>query len=156
VVKNTEEIAQAVKKILNTSPTGPGDISLLVAYMKMVDPGSTVRENEFATAQNAGGVAANVRNIYNRVVEGDKLPEHIRTQFRDEARKILKGQMGRYEATAKPYRRMASERGMDPARVVLDVGYGDLVGKDETSSSTVQPGDTYVIDGVTYRAKGAK
>lgn len=37
------------------SGTGPGDIALITQFMKMLDPGSVVRETEFATAQNAAG-----------------------------------------------------------------------------------------------------
>ena len=123
VVKKTQEVAEANAKIQGTSPTGPGDISLLVAYMKMIDPGSTVRENEFATAENAGGVSAKVRNVYNRLIEGDKLPEEMRGQFRTEAQKILEAQLQNYEATATHYQRFAEISGIDPADVVMDLGY---------------------------------
>ena len=37
--------------------TAAGDLSLIFGYMKMLDPGSVVREGEFATAQNAGGIS---------------------------------------------------------------------------------------------------
>ena len=37
-------------------PSGASDIALLYGYMKVLDPGSTVREGEFATASNAGGI----------------------------------------------------------------------------------------------------
>jgi len=39
----------------------------------MLDPGSVVRESEFATAQNAAGVPDQVRNMYNKVLSGTRL-----------------------------------------------------------------------------------
>ena len=46
VVKDFQSIAQNYNKILSTSPTAAGDMSLVFAYMKMLDPGSVVeREN---------------------------------------------------------------------------------------------------------------
>jgi hypothetical protein len=51
--------------------TPQSDISLIYAYMKLQDPGSTVREGEFATAQNAGGIGDSIRNQYNKLVRGE-------------------------------------------------------------------------------------
>lgn len=39
-------------------PTGAGDIALVTGFMKMLDPGSVVRESEFATARDTGGLSA--------------------------------------------------------------------------------------------------
>jgi hypothetical protein len=40
----------------NETATAASDISLLFAYMKMLDPKSIVRESEFAMAQNMGSL----------------------------------------------------------------------------------------------------
>ena len=48
-------------------PSGASDIALLIGYMKTLDPGSVVRETEYATAKNAGGVSERVRNIFHNV-----------------------------------------------------------------------------------------
>lgn len=60
--------------------TGISDTALIFAYMKMLDPGSVVREGEFATVANAGGIPAQVMNAYNKAINGDKLPPEIRQQ----------------------------------------------------------------------------
>ena len=49
--------------------------------MKVLDPGSTVREGEFANAQNSGSVPQRIRAIYNSVVEGTRLTETQRQDF---------------------------------------------------------------------------
>ena len=62
-------------------PSPAGDLALIFNYMKMLDPGSTVREGEFATASNAAGVDTRVANAYNRVIEGTRLSEPQRKDF---------------------------------------------------------------------------
>ena len=37
-------------------PDAAGDMALIFSYMKMLDPNSTVREGEYATAQDAGSI----------------------------------------------------------------------------------------------------
>lgn len=61
--------------------TAAGDMSLIYAFMKMNDPTSVVREGEFATAANAGGVDDKIINIYNRVRDGQMLTPDQRAQF---------------------------------------------------------------------------
>jgi hypothetical protein len=121
VVKDTALTAQAYQKIQGTSPTGPGDISLIFAFMKMIDPASTVREGEFATAESAGGVPSRIWGLYNKTVEGQKLPESVRQQFRSEAKSLYDAQRKRYDASAAQYRRLAQQAGLRPEDVVLDV-----------------------------------
>lgn len=132
IYKDTVQVAQAASKIQGTSPNGPGDISMIFAFMKMVDPGSTVREGEFATAQNAGSVPQSIIARYNAAVRGAKLSPEVRAEFRSEARNLLKAQLSRYERTAAEYRRIAKGAGLDPSSVVLDLGYG---GGEATSSA---------------------
>ena len=50
-------------------------IGLIFSYMKMLDPSSTVREGEYATAQNTVGVPDKIRNIYNKTIDGSFLTD---------------------------------------------------------------------------------
>lgn len=61
--------------------TSAGDMSLIYAFMKMNDPTSVVREGEFATAANTGGLDDKIINIYNRTVDGQMLTPDQRAQF---------------------------------------------------------------------------
>ena len=67
-----------------------GDMSVIFAYMKMLDPESVVREGEQATAENARGVPDGIMNIYNKTTEGLKLTKKQREDFVSVARAILK------------------------------------------------------------------
>lgn len=88
-------IEDAVVNIRNTPSTGAGDISLITAFMKMIDPGSTVREGEFATAENAAGVPGKIRNMWNKLTQGDKLDDTARGEVRDAAEVLFKNSRDR-------------------------------------------------------------
>ena len=51
----------------------------------MLDPNSVVREGEFATAQNSTGVPDRVRNLYNKIMTGERLNPSQRQEFIDTA-----------------------------------------------------------------------
>lgn len=50
-------------------------IGTIFSFMKMLDPSSTVREGEYATAQNTAGVSDQIRNAYNKVKDGSFLTD---------------------------------------------------------------------------------
>lgn len=64
-----------------TKPSGANDIAIVFSFMHTIEPTSTVREGEFATAENSGGIPAQVRNLYNKVVSGQRLPQEQREEF---------------------------------------------------------------------------
>ena len=49
---------------------GPGDIALITGFMKMLDPGSVVRETEFATARDTGGLYQKLLNNSQKLQSG--------------------------------------------------------------------------------------
>ena len=63
-----------------------GDLAGIFGFMKVLDPGSTVREGEFSNAENAGGVPDRIRAAYNRLLTGERLTPEQRVQFRTQAR----------------------------------------------------------------------
>lgn len=62
--------AMAIAAVPGEQRTAQDDISLVFLYMKSLDPTSTVREGEYATARNAAGVPDRVRNMWNQLVDG--------------------------------------------------------------------------------------
>lgn len=50
--------------------TGPGDIALITGFMKMLDPGSVVRETEFATARDTAGLFDRLSNQAQKLQSG--------------------------------------------------------------------------------------
>lgn len=84
-------VKDAYSRVLGSEDTAAGDIALIFNYMKMLDPGSVVREGEFATAQNAGGIPDRIWNAYNRALTGERLNPNQRKMFANQA-KTLYGQ----------------------------------------------------------------
>lgn len=80
-IKNDKIIVNAFDNLKSTPQSAAGDISFIYQYMKMLDPGSVVREGEFATAQNAAGVPERIANFYNRALKGERLNPRQRQEF---------------------------------------------------------------------------
>jgi hypothetical protein len=86
--KGYQEVKSAYGRVLASEDNAVGDLSLIFGYMKMLDPGSVVREGEFATAQNAAGVPERIKNVYNQVISGERLSESQRSAFKGQAKKL--------------------------------------------------------------------
>lgn len=70
-------------------PSAAKDLALIFGYMKVLDPGSVVRENEQASASNAAGVPERVRNIWNRLRTGERLTPTQRLDFISSGRRLF-------------------------------------------------------------------
>lgn len=103
--------------------TAAGDLSLVFAYMKMLDPGSTVREGEYATAQSAAGVPSQVANIYNQLVQGKTtLPENLRADYVSRAGILFNRRRETLEKVTIPaYQKIAKANKFDPEQVTIDL-----------------------------------
>jgi hypothetical protein len=100
--------------------TPQGDIALLYGYMKMLDPGSVVREGEYATAAQAAGVPAQVLNLYNRVLQGYRLTPEQRTNMVHQAEAQGEHAHTLVRQTVARHSDYARRSGFDPADVVYD------------------------------------
>ena len=61
--------------------SGPGDIALITGFMKMLDPGSVVRETEFATARDTAGLYTRLENSLKKAESGQFLQPNQRQEF---------------------------------------------------------------------------
>ena len=81
--KNFKESELQFAKIKTSAEadSAAGDMSLIFAYMKMLDPDSVVREGEQATAENARGIPDTIKNVYNKAMNGEKMGVDQRADF---------------------------------------------------------------------------
>lgn len=119
IVREFRQVKSATQQIVDLArregdQPGPGDIALIISFMKALDPGSVVRETEFATAENAGGVPEAIRNAYNKLVEGGRLTPEIKREFARTATSIYNARRGAYNSFAEDYRGLVSAEGADP------------------------------------------
>jgi hypothetical protein len=129
VYKDTTNLATAYKKVAAATASAAGDMGLIFGYMKMLDPSSTVREGEYASAKNAGGVPDRILNLYNGAKDGKILSPAQRDAFKAEAAGIFEAQLERYNSSASPYRDLAKRRGLSPDDVVFPLGLESVAPK---------------------------
>ena len=118
------DVRDAYGRILSNAEeqTAASDLSLIFNYMKMLDPGSVVREGEFANAQNSAGVPDRIRSRYNNVLSGERLAENTRQDFIQTAKDLYSTQLASQSYLDKNYKDLATSYGLDPEKVVLDFG----------------------------------
>lgn len=97
--------------------TAADDLALIFAYMKMLDPGSVVREGEFANAQNTAGVPERILNAYNRARSGTRLSDKQRAEFFETASLVMDNYTNAYADQADRSRSVAKSYGLNEDRV---------------------------------------
>ena len=120
--KRTFEIREAYNRVQAAAedPSAAGDLALIFNFMKMQDPGSVVREGEFATAQNAAGVPDRIRNLYNKAITGQRLNPEQRKDFVGQSQKQFKAQSLSQQRIDKAFKNTARRNQVDPENIVLD------------------------------------
>lgn len=104
------------------NPTPAGDLSLIFNYMKMLDPGSVVREAEFATAANAAPLLTRVgldAEKLKGVWEGQRLTPEQRADFLNRSDQLYQEQDQTFQALADEYTGMAERSGLSGEDIVL-------------------------------------
>jgi hypothetical protein len=115
--KGYQEVKSAYGRVLASEDNAVGDLSLIFGYMKMLDPGSVVREGEFATAQNAAGVPERIQNIYNQVVSGQRLSPSQRQSFKGQAGKLYSIAQTQEAQVRQGIERIAKGYGLNTANI---------------------------------------
>lgn len=117
-----ETVASGYSKILSAAknPSAAGDMSLIFGFMKMLDPGSTVREGEYATAEQAGSVPERVVAMYNKALNGERLASTVRQDFVSQANNVYKSESGLYRKKRANYQNLATRAKVDAIDVVGD------------------------------------
>jgi hypothetical protein len=101
-------------------PSAAGDLALIFNYMKILDPGSTVREGEFATAQNSAGVPDRMRAQYNSVINGQRLGDTQRKDFADRSTKLYRKAVDLYQGRRGEYHNLARRLNFDPEQIFIE------------------------------------
>lgn len=108
------------KEAAGRTVSGADDLKLIFSYMKLLDPGSVVRETEFANAQNAGGIPDVIQNVWNRAREGTRLNSEMRKEFLESAQFALRNFKQGYDRQKERYNRIASGDGLRVANVTAE------------------------------------
>ena len=147
---------ETISKDVGTNRYRPSDdMALVFAFMKTLDPGSTVREGEYASARNTTGVPGYVINAYNQALDGKFLNDAQRKSFVETARKNYSGISKQAEDVAKSFKQMAKDRNV-PENLVVPEGMFQR-GKETTAAqmpriqsveqaeATLKPGEKAMV-----------
>jgi len=104
------------------NPSAAGDLALLFNYMKILDPGSVVRESEFAQAADTGSFGERIKAAVGKVVKGERLSADMRQDFIDRARDLYKAQLKQQTHIETSYGGLVERYGGTPGNVVLPLG----------------------------------
>lgn len=120
--KDYRAATDSYQRVLSAAkePSAAGDLALIFAYMRTLDPGSTVREGEFATAQNAGSVPSRIWAQYNKMLSGERLAPEQRTDFVHKAGQLWQGQKEIDSKRREKYSKLATRAGVAPPDVIGD------------------------------------
>ena len=110
--------------------TPAGDIAVIYAYMKLQDPTSVVREGEFATAQNAGGIHETIRARLNQAIGTGRLTPQLRSEILESAKATLNSRRSQFSAKQDRFTKLAKSKRIDP-ELVIGNPYADLPGFDK-------------------------
>ena len=108
-----QTVKSAYGRVLSSDDSAVGDLSLIFGYMKMLDPGSVVREGEFATAQNAAGVPERIINIYNKLITGERLNASQRNSFKGQAKNLYSSALESEKTVRTGLERIATGYGLN-------------------------------------------
>ena len=132
--KGYQEVKSAYGRVKASEDSAVGDLSLIFGYMKMLDPGSVVREGEFATAQNAAGVPERIQNIYNKVISGERLNAGQRKAFKGQAEKLYQTAAEQEKTVRDGIGRIAKGYGLNTANIFYEAA--------ETPPGQIPPGNS--------------
>jgi hypothetical protein len=130
--KDFIKVRDAHTRVLRSAedPSSAGDLALIFNYMKVLDPGSVVRESEFATAESAqaaigdleeqGSLVPNfVKRRIAKLVEGTRLLPEQRKDFVDRSSTLFKGQQKNQGELEKSFGSIAKRSKTNPENVVI-------------------------------------
>jgi hypothetical protein len=114
------EMRDAFGRIEAAQPNPSGDLALIYSYMKLLDPGSVVRETEFEMVGRSQGLPAQIQMMYNRLIRNGQLDDQTRREIRSQGRLLLTAQERQYQHIQSQYGNIARRLRLSPESVLVD------------------------------------
>lgn len=105
---------QIKQSLAQASPAG--DLAGATKIMKLLDPGSVVRESELGMAMAASGALDRLQYYAQNVINGTKLTPTQRKDFQTLADKLYGESVNQYNAKRSEYERLGGEYGLNAGR----------------------------------------
>lgn len=120
-IPENQEALQAIQRgetVSSIEGTAAGDIAMVFAFMKVLDPGSTVREGEFDKAASAAGVPGRFRTAIQRLGKGDSLNPEQRADFLNTVVRQFEQSKISAQPTLDEFTSRAERSGVNPATFI--------------------------------------
>lgn len=147
-----------VDELLKSPPSGVSDEVLLVSFQKALDPGSVVREGEFARTVEGTSIVNQLVTLRDKLATGKRLTPELRQNIVDSMRAMQRAVRGVKERRLIPYENEIEMYDL-PRDIILSGGGssfgGGSGGSEQTKSAPhgqrVKQGDkTYTWNGSEY------
>ena len=119
--REVEDAHRIIKGALK-NPSPANDMAAATKFMKLLDPGSVVRESELMMAMQASGALDRMANYHNLLLQGHKLTPKQREDFAAAADLIYSNVQTKWGEIDKIYDESATAYGLDPKRVKMGGG----------------------------------
>lgn len=107
---------QITDSLKSASPAG--DLAAATKFMKLLDPGSVVRESELGMAMAATSAFDRAKNYAQMRIDGTKLTEDQRKDFQTLSNQLFTTATGAYNVKRGEYEQMGSAYGLDANRAL--------------------------------------
>jgi hypothetical protein len=155
-VKGFKEVQGAWDQISTAlaDPSAANDLAAATKFMKLLDPGSVVRESELAMAMQATGALDRFTNMGQRIMKGHKLTPSQRDEFRSAGEALYNASKQRFGETVGQYEGIAQQYGLDaqflPKQKAPDEKRTVTIGGKKMEARVARDGKTYVKMGDKY------
>lgn len=119
LVSDYRDLNTQIRKITDATPNSAGDMALIFSFMRLLDPGSVVRESEYAAAARTRGLSEELEGTYNKLVAGEQLTNDQRQRFKQEAVKIFQSQQEVFNEYTRQYKEIAKRYGIPEGDVII-------------------------------------
>lgn len=120
-VKNYRQALPVFVAAKNAPNTPQGDINLIYAVGKVLDPTSVVREGEMTMVVNSGTAEDRIKGYINYLQGGGRLTPTAREKLLAAVGTRVTEYENQAMSSANEYRRIAKTRGLDPTEVVVNL-----------------------------------
>jgi len=126
--------------------SAPATLAAATAYMKLLDPGSVVRESELGMALNATGKLDKAANYMNRISRGEVLTESQIKLFKEATKDVYKAATKQQRLIDKNYKEVSKRNNLNYKNVIQDVGQYGVYNSAEELKAAVANGDLELED----------
>jgi hypothetical protein len=119
IYKAQQEVQSAFNQVKEglDAKSPAGDLAAATKFMKLLDPGSVVRESELALAMQAGGALDRLTSYASNIANGTKLTDKQRTDFKDLSTKFFNTSAQLFNEKQKEYTDIANRYNFNPKDV---------------------------------------